>query len=236
MSLRLDRVRDNHDDFDLRGQPASSGAIFAGRCLKFPGLRRLGMTNGEAELAVERRVSVGRFCCVRRYISCGKADWRVLMQASARTSLQPGPPPPYRRRLDARYGVGQQTRLRSAIESHFKGKQRRGGRSNFNRLSLQSEFLQIHKAINSQPVSIVLPPLNKRGNARFKQGPMTTIRGTVIERGEDAPYPIGYPLDCHLMHHEIPFERPNTESTTLGESARLTAASSRSQQWRNRPT
>ena len=156
------------------------------------------------------------------------------MQASARTSLQPGPPPPYRRRLGARYGVGQQTRLKSAIETISKEKQRRGGRSNFNWLSLQSEFLQIHKAINSQPVSIVLPPLNKRGNARFKQGPMTTIRGTVIERGENAPYPIGYPLDCHLMHHEIPLERPNTESTTLGESARLTAASSRSQQWRNR--
>ena len=31
MSLRLDRVRDNHDDLDLRGQPASSGAIFAER-------------------------------------------------------------------------------------------------------------------------------------------------------------------------------------------------------------
>jgi hypothetical protein len=63
----------------------------------------------------------------------------------------------------------------------------------------------------------MLPPLNKRGTARFKQGPVTIIRGIVIERGEDAPYPIGYPLDCHLMHHEIPFERPNTESSQHSE-------------------
>ena len=65
------------------------------------------------------------------------------------------------------------------------------------------EVLQIHKAVNRELVGIVLSALGKRCDVRSEQRPAIVITGNaVIERGEDAPYPVGHPFDRSLMHHE----------------------------------
>jgi hypothetical protein len=73
-----------------------------------------------------------------------------------------------------------------------------------NRLLLVgSEIFQIHKAVNRELVGIVLSELGKRSDVRSKQRPAIVILGNaVIERGEDAPYPVGHPFEGSVMHHE----------------------------------
>ena len=78
-------------------------------------------------------------------------------------------------------------------------------------LLVGSEVLQIHKAVNRELVGIVLSALGKRCDVRPEQRPAIVITGNaVIERGEDAPYSVGHPFNCSLMHHErCPFGGPN---------------------------
>jgi hypothetical protein len=85
-----------------------------------------------------------------------------------------------------------------------------------NRLLLVgSEILQIHKAVNRELVGIVFSALGKRCDVRSEQRPaIVTTGNAVIERGEDAPYSVGHPFDCSLMHHErSPFWGQTTEQS-----------------------